>query len=521
MSLKLKDLTKYKDVVIQCHDNPDADAIASAYALQWYFKQQGTDATIVYGGLNPISKCNLVLLTRYIGIQAKHIKKRFRRPELLVTVDCQYGERNVMHLNADHVAVIDHHQIRRDQILPELSEVRSNYGSCSTVLYELLKAEGYDINVNPENKASREPTTLATALYYGLSTDTDGFSTINHPSDKDLRDYANYSELDFNLLRNSNISEEELEIAADALKSTYYGNGSNYAIIGAKPCDPNLLGLIADMLLEVNNLKTCFVYCIFEDYVKFSVRSCVKEVRANELADYISSGLGGGGGHIVKAGGKLDRELLEEAGVSYTKKGVHNLIIKRFDDYFSGTKIIYAGDYKEDTSKMQLYRKIDTPVGYVLSTQIAKEGERLQVRTLEGDVDVTASEDTYILFGVEGEPYPVARKKFEKSYTLSKKRYTYPGKARPSILNYSNSKILDVVKKIRMCIASGGQTIYAKKLDERVKIFPKWDQNHYYLGVPGDYLAVRSDDPYDLYIIAGRIFPQTYEEVTNTADKAE
>lgn len=31
--MKLKELLHYDNIVIQCHDNPDADAIASGYGL--------------------------------------------------------------------------------------------------------------------------------------------------------------------------------------------------------------------------------------------------------------------------------------------------------------------------------------------------------------------------------------------------------------------------------------------------------------------------------------------------------
>ena len=35
--MKLNELLKFNDIVIQCHDNPDADALASGFALYWYF----------------------------------------------------------------------------------------------------------------------------------------------------------------------------------------------------------------------------------------------------------------------------------------------------------------------------------------------------------------------------------------------------------------------------------------------------------------------------------------------------
>lgn len=83
----------------------------------------------------------------------------------------------------------------------ELNDVRSNYGSCSTVLYELLQLEDFDIN-SDEN--------LSTALYYGLMTDTGGFSEISHPSDRDLRDFVRPRNADIVLFKNSNLSREEL-----------------------------------------------------------------------------------------------------------------------------------------------------------------------------------------------------------------------------------------------------------------------------------------------------------------------
>ena len=49
--------------------------------------------------------------------------------------------------------------------------------------------------------------------------------------------------------------------------------------------------------------------------------------------------------------------------------------------------------------------------------------------------------------------------------------------------------------------------------DTYIKLFTTWDEDKYYSGLPGDYIAVREDDPYDTYIINGRLFDQLYKEV--------
>ena len=38
--MKLSSLCKYNDIVIQMHDNPDADAMGSGFALYKYFKSK-------------------------------------------------------------------------------------------------------------------------------------------------------------------------------------------------------------------------------------------------------------------------------------------------------------------------------------------------------------------------------------------------------------------------------------------------------------------------------------------------
>ncbi len=499
MSLRLKDFLQYDDIVIQCHDNPDADALASGYALYRYFERAGKQTRFIYGGRNEVCKSNLLLMIANLGIPAEHVET-VEKPDLLITVDCQYGESNVTAFDAVTVAVIDHHQV--SGTLPPLSDVRSNYGSCSTVLYELLQQEDIDIN-SEEN--------LATALYYGLMTDTGGFTEISHPSDRDLRDLARPRNADIVLFRNSNLSREELVIAGDALKHAHYFEDSSYAIVEAKPCDPNILGIISDMLLEVDTVDACLVYSMMPFGVKISVRSCVREVKASELASYITAGYGGGGGHLVKAGGLLKKDLLEASGISYDSDHIREFLFARMHDYYEDTEILYAGEHTEDVTKLCHYTKKAVRIGYVESMDLAPALTRIMIRTLEGDVDVEVREDLLILIGIEGEIYPTDRQKFNAGYkALPDEEYVCPAEYSPRVTDIVTGARMSLLPYAKACVASGGAGIYARELDHRVKVFTAWDPDKYYLGVPGDYLAVRVDDPSDIYVIARDIFRKTY-----------
>lgn len=502
MAFKLSDLLEYDDIVIQCHDNPDADALASGFALKWYLDRNGKKSRFIYSGKFPVSKSNLVLMKDSLKIPAEYVSK-LDKPQLLVTVDCQYGESNVTKFDADTVVVIDHHQI--SGALPELNDVRSAYGSCSTVLYELLRKEGIDINEDED---------IATALYYGLMTDTNGFTEISHPADKDLWDAAKFNNANIVMFRNSNLSREELEIAGNALKGAKYNDTYGYALVEAAPCDPNILGIISDMLLEVDTVKTCLVYSILAFGVKISVRSCVREVKASELAGYIAEGLGGGGGHLVKAGGFLKKDLIEKMGVTFEKTYIDRLMEDRMQSYFTNSEILTAGQHVEDVSNLKKYRKTDAVVGFARTVDFAEAGTALTVRTIEGDVDIPSDEEVYIILGVEGEVYPCKKAKFERSYKVLDGEYEYPGEYSPAVINRETGDRMDILKVAKRCVVSGGgEGIYARELTSRIKVFTAWDPDKYYLGLPGDFLAVRMDDLSDIYIIAKRIFEKTYEEV--------
>ncbi len=511
MALSLNDLLKYSDIVIQCHDNPDADALACGYALQWYFKQMGKDVPFVYGGRAPVTKSNLLLMIEHLDIDVRYVTE-IRKPELLVTVDCQYGESNVTHFDADEIAVIDHHQVVGN--LPEFSDVRSGYGACATILYELLCAEGYDINTDFKEETGKE-SILPTALYYGLMTDTGNFAEICHPADRDLQDSAKYDVPEISLFRNSNYSKEELSIAADALMDASYNNEYSWGIISSRPCDPNILGLVSDMFLEVDSIGCCLVYSVLESGVKFSVRSCVKEVKANELAAFLSEGLGGGGGHLIKAGGFLKKQLLIQNDIPFDEDSVDMYFKNRLNRYFKDTEIIHAGVHEEDPSNLFFYRKKSVKVGVVNSTDLLPAGSKVAVRTLEGDVDLTIQEDTYIIIGVDGEIYPCNKTKFEANYQMLNEPYVYPREVTaysPTVNNLISGERIGLLPFAKSCIATGGSGIYARELDHRVKVFTTWDQSKYYLGKPGDFLAVRVDDLSDVYVIERSIFEKTYQK---------
>lgn len=511
--MKLTDLQHYQTITIQCHDNPDADAIASGFALYAYFQSLGKQVQLVYAGRNRIQKSNLLLMVDKLNIPITYVEdiKAYAEQtpdasmsDLLITVDCQYGAGNVTSLPTEDVAIIDHHQTEITNV--EKSEINPHLGSCSTLVWSMLRDAGYRI----------EDSKVGTALYYGLYTDTNQFSEIYNPLDMDMRETVPCEKTLITLFRNSNLSLQEMEIAGVAMIRYIYNDDYRYAIIRSQPCDPNILGLISDFLIQVAEVDSCVVYNELKDGYKFSVRSCIKEVQANELAVFLADGIGSGGGHREKAGGFISKTLYENV---YPTLHSEAFFSERLNNYFDYCQIIYAKEHEIDLSDMQTYVKKQVPLGYVEAVNVLPVGTPITIRTLEGDVDMTVEPDLMIMIGIKGEVYPNRREKFEKSYTVTDEPYrieemhAYGNTRRyeSTIHNRESGEVMKLADYAKVCIASGGTHIHAKELTGRVKVFTAWDEEKYMLGKEGDYLAVRCDDRHDIYIVERDIFFKTYE----------
>jgi phosphoglycolate phosphatase len=311
----LDKFNRFDEIYIQCHDNPDADAMASGFALYSYFCDRGKEVRLVYSGSNRITKPSLLLMIQLLDIPIEYVETSVECP-VLVTVDCQYEGGNITGMKAERVAMVDHHPccVAAD----EWCEIRKNYGSCCTVVWELLKEQGYDVNRSLK---------LATALYYGLYSDTGQLSEIYLQPDRALRDYLKIDRVIMDRIVNSNLSRHELQIAGEALSAYHYDGDYSFAVVKTRPCDPNLLGVINDLMIQADTINLSIVYSEMSIGYKFSVRSNLNEARAGEVARYISEGLGSGGGHVNKAGGFILKKLFEQqySGEDFEKTLCHRI----------------------------------------------------------------------------------------------------------------------------------------------------------------------------------------------------
>lgn len=313
-----------EELLIVLHDDPDPDAIASGEALRYLLAQtHEIDGQLAYRGI--IGRAENRALVDYLGIALLQLPEQGFDPEQSVAiVDTQPGAGNSP-LPADYpaLAVIDHHGERTDA-MATFFDVRPWIGASSTILTQYLRAA-----------ECKPPMKLATALFYGIKTDTKALSR-----DTSAADVAAY----FYLLPFVEI-DALVEIENAQVPAAYFRNLAT-AIAGARVYDdvvisslgamdyPDLAAEIADLFLRLEGVRWAICMGVYEGEVYLSVRTRSEDADAEALARAAVGDRGTAGGRNTLAGGQvsLDGENAEEMVGEICKRVLDHLDIPRDAD---------------------------------------------------------------------------------------------------------------------------------------------------------------------------------------------
>jgi nanoRNase/pAp phosphatase (c-di-AMP/oligoRNAs hydrolase) len=289
-------MDKVATVLILPHNDPDPDAIASAVALRHLLMETlNVESTIAYGGI--VGRAENRALLRYLGQPLRPLADADLAAKVPVAlVDTQPGAgNNALPAGSDVALVIDHHTWRELTSLATYADVRPETGATSTILSEYLQEAGLE----------PQPS-LATALFYGIKTDTMGLSRGAGPADA-----AAYFYLQPRIDVKALVEIEYAQVPASYFKSfdaallaARVYDGVVFAYVGVMAY-PDMTAEMARLLLRLEQSRWIICLGVYQNILILSVRTQSPVGRSEELVQAIVGDEGTAGGHGPSAGGQI------------------------------------------------------------------------------------------------------------------------------------------------------------------------------------------------------------------------
>ena len=297
-------LKRNDKIAIFTQDNPDPDAIGSAYGLAWLAKKLNNSltSTIFYGG--EISHPQNRTLVNLLNISMKKVdrQKDYEDHALKVFVDvASSGQKNLQSVVVKPDIIIDHHEDNPEGDF-KLKDIRV-IGATATIVCDYIRKLGFDLNHEVEEDAN-----VATALLFAIENDTGNLVSENTKSlDADCFLYL-LNRVDINIITNirdypipryffelEEIANKNKEIVGSVLVT-----GLEYL----KADRRDSLPYIADKFLRMEGIETVVVFGIIDDHLVASLRTTNKSISLNSIChsifgeNYSGAKTGSGGARV-------------------------------------------------------------------------------------------------------------------------------------------------------------------------------------------------------------------------------
>ena len=236
---KLKKLyTQFsKDDYVLIPVNADPDSIASAMAMKRLLWHRVTGITI--SNINIVKRPDNLAMIRLLGVKLIPFDKiDINNFNNFVLLDSQPAH-NQSFSSLKFSVIIDHHPLT--DVNASFTDIRPQYGATSSIMTEYIKSA----KIKPSMK-------LATALFYGIKTDTSNFERQALPEDMRAFQYLfrfinvtlarkiEYAEITIHFLKYYQIALENMKIHR------------NRAYVNLGPViNPDVCVLIADFFMKI------------------------------------------------------------------------------------------------------------------------------------------------------------------------------------------------------------------------------------------------------------------------------
>lgn len=291
-------------MLILAHDYPDPDALAAAFALQHLVQSGfGIESRIAFGGV--VGRTENKTMVRLLKMPVHPLRTTwFKRHASVALVDTQPAfENNSFPKNAKATIVIDQHPAATKPNA-DLALIDEHCGATCVIVAQALLLQGGPI-----------PTRVATALAYGILTDTLDLYRAERPDvvqtylqvlhHCDMRTLAR--------IQNPVRSRKFFSTLGGAIRDASLQRSLLVSHLG-KVENPDLISQVAEFLLAYRKASWCLTTGRFKGKLHASLRTTNLDAQAGEVLRDAFQNPGQAGGHGAIAGGscRLGTDAPEE-----------------------------------------------------------------------------------------------------------------------------------------------------------------------------------------------------------------
>ena len=323
-----------KPLIILLGGHPDPDAIGSALAHQRICEQLGVTATIAH--VLPLSRSENRALVKVLNISMTRVGETADLDEFgyLSLVDASATESSIeVPKVIQLLTVVDHHRLATMPKAPFV-DIRADVGATCSIYAEYM-----ELGLGAFNGGGRSDSATATAMFFGIQTDTDDFALATPPDFRAaayLKPHCDAEALSrVGRRRMTAETMDALKSALDDLKVI-----RDFAIAGVGrvlPANRDAIPTAADYIMRREDIDTVLVYGIVEGRIDGSLRTNSASV---DPAAFMLNAFGEdtqgrpyGGGRADKGGFQLPLGILsetadEESLLALVKEVVHQRVAR-------------------------------------------------------------------------------------------------------------------------------------------------------------------------------------------------
>lgn len=302
--------------------NADPDAISSAMAVKRLLWRKAASITIAH--VNIIKRMDNLAMIRRLNIKLVHFSTvKLDNFDRIVMVDSQPIHHDSF-INIKPHVIIDHHP--QSDIEVGFMDIRPNYGATASILTEYLKAA----KIKPSTK-------LATALYYGIKTDTSNFERQTIIEDVRAFQYL-FKEANAQLAKKIDQSEmgpRYLKHFKTAIENKRFKKGWMFSHVG-KVGSPDVCVMVADFFMRIVDVDWSVISGICGNKLVVILRSDGLRRNAGKVACDSFGRFGSAGGHKNMARAEIPLIDLEDQVDHMNDRKVQNWVLSRISQRRGG-----------------------------------------------------------------------------------------------------------------------------------------------------------------------------------------